>query len=571
MLARLTLRTLLTLPYLLLVLLLALVIGTLSHRAGRDTIDNLSGQLLDETVSRIALATTQHLSAAQSVLEAAFPADTPAPPAFDDTTLATLQARFWVATSIHRDPHNYAYYGDRDGRFFGLMRKTEHDAEVRLRPTGTGPRRLHAIGGVAGALQTPVEETVIFEPRTRPWFDLAQRQAQRVWTPIYIDFRSQELVATHARRVHDAQGAFGGVVATDLSLQRISTFLQRLKLSPNAVAMIVEPDGQLVGISRGNSTARDAAGKAVRSNASRSDDALVAATFSNVQSQLLAVRDNAAHNTVFDDARGQPVQVGYAKLGDDVGLNWWALVAVPRSDFLADIERSRTQTLWLTIAAALGALLIGLAVLSTITRELRRIAGLAQRVGDGAPMDPLAAQRTDELGDLARSIADMQSRLSTDPLTGLHNREAVLRNIHERVMQGRRRDDAARFAVMFVDFNRFKQINDRFGHDVGDAVLRELANRLRRNVRTLDRVARYAGDEFIIVLDTVGGAADVDAVRTHLEAAVREPLDALRSVAAGEAAAGATFGVAIFPDDASDVEGLIKRADEDMYRRKSMP
>ncbi len=571
MLARLTLRKLLTLPYLLLVLLLALVIGTLSYRAGRDAIDNLSGQLLDETVSRMALATTQHLSAAQAVLEAAFPVGVPAPTQFDESTLAMLRARFWVATSIHRDPNNYAYYGDREGRFFGLIRTSDADAEVRLRLSGDGPRSLHVVRGIDGALSSPTQESAVFDPRKRPWFTLAQQQAQPLWTPIYIDFRSQELVTTHARRVNHAPGEFGGVVATDLSLQRVSTFLQSLKLSPNAVAMIVEADGQLVGISRGNTTARNTTGQSARLNAAQSDDAMVAATYANVQPRLLSVRDTQARNSAFEDALGRPVQVGYAKLGDSVGLNWWVMVAVPRSDFLADIDRSFNQTLWLTMAAALAALLIGMMVLTTIARELKKIAVLARRLGDGSVVEPPSEQRNDELGDLARSIADMQARLMTDPLTGLHNREAVMRNIQDRIVQGRRRGDAHRFAVLFVDFNRFKQINDRFGHDVGDAVLRELAARMRSNVRALDLVARYAGDEFIIVLDTVELPGDAHAVRAHLEAALRAPLDALALLAGGEAAAGATFGVAIFPDDAGDVEGLIKRADEDMYRRKSMP
>jgi diguanylate cyclase (GGDEF)-like protein len=568
MLSRLSLRNLLTVPYVLLVLLLASVIGALSYAAGRNAIDNLSALLLDETVTRISVASKQHISGSQAVLEAAFPMGMPAPTAFDDKALAAMRLRFWIATSIHRDPNNYAYYGDQDGRFYGVLRSGDNDAEVRMRRAGEGMRSIYKFSGIDGELQTPSVETRVYDPRERPYYGIAQKTNRHLWTPIYIDFRNNELVTTRVRRVNDAKGAFVGVVATDLALARVSTFLKRMDLSPNAVAMIVEPDGQLVGVSRGATTQKDAAGESVRINAAQSSDALVAATFAAVSNPIKAVTTTEAQTTRFDDAQAGTVQVGYAKLQDDAGLNWWIMVAVPRSDFLGQIEKSFLQTLWLGLAACLAAVLLGLAVLSTVSRELRKLARAAKGVGDGTLLEPLKTNRSDELGDLARSFSDMQVRLLTDPLTGLQNREAVLRTMEDRIVQRRRNNDARPFAVLFADINHFKAINDRFGHDVGDEVLREVASRMRRGVRTQDLVARYAGDEFVILLDAVEHARDAHVVRANLEAALREPLHSLHALAQGEAFTGATFGMAVFPTDGQDVETLVKRADEDMYRRK---
>jgi diguanylate cyclase (GGDEF)-like protein len=568
MLSRLSLRNLLTVPYVLLVLLLALVIGALSFAAGRNAIDNLSGLLLDETVTRISVASTQHISGSQAVLEAAFPMGMPAPTTFDDQALTAMRLRFWIATSIHRDPNNYAYYGDQAGRFYGVFRSGDVEAEVRVRQTGEGMRSIYRFSGIDGALQTPSVETRVYDPRERPYFNIAQKTNRHLWTPIYIDFRNNELVTTRVRRVNNAQGEFAGVVATDLALQRVSTFLKRLDLSANAVAMIVEPDGQLVGVSRGATTQKDAQGESVRINAAQSSDALVAATFAAVSTRINAVNNTEVQTTSFDDATAGTVQVGYAKLQDDAGLNWWIMVAVPRSDFLGQVEKNFQRTLWLGLTACLAVVLLGLMVLSTVSRELRTLAQAAKGVGDGTLLEPLQTKRSDELGDLARSFSDMQVRLLTDPLTGLQNREAVLRTMEDRIVQRRRTNDARPFAVLFADINQFKSINDRFGHDVGDEVLREVASRMRRGVRTQDLVARYAGDEFVILLDAVEHARDAHVVRANLEASLREPLHSLHALAPGESFTGATFGVAVFPADGQDVETLVKRADEDMYRRK---
>jgi diguanylate cyclase (GGDEF)-like protein len=572
MLAKFSLRTLLTLPYVLLVLLLAAIVGLLSYRAGSDAVDNLSGQLLTETVHRIAQAVDRHVAGSAAVLDAAFPDGVHAPTDLP-SDIELLRTRFWLATSVHRDPNNYAYYGDRQGRFFGLWRYSAAEAELRVRDGGAGPRSIYRFTGIDGALGAPTKEDRIFDPRERPWYVAAQSSAQPVWTSVYLDFKTNALVATRTRRVNNAQGAFEGVVATDLSLQQVNAFLQRLALSANGVAMVTEANGQLIGVSRGPHLRAEGAANA-RLNADQSGDAMVAATYRAVQPLLASTTDTLPHTASYNDANGHAVQVGYARLRDAAGLDWLIIIAVPRSDFLSHVERNLYSTLVLSILAAALVVGVGLLVLNVVTRELRQLATAAKRVGDGQPGQMIRTERADELGDLARSFDDMQSRLLTDQLTGLSNREAVLRRIEERILQHRRRGDARPFAVLFADFNRFKQINDRYGHDVGDEVLREMATRLRQGVRTSDVVARYAGDEFLVLLDAVDSRRDVEAARRHLEEVLRRPLQSLVTLPASahgeqQPFSGAAIGAAFFPDDGQDVATLIKHADEDMYRRKA--
>ncbi|KQW51282.1 MULTISPECIES: sensor domain-containing diguanylate cyclase [unclassified Roseateles] len=564
----------LTLPYVVLVLALVLLMGSLSWRAGRDTVDTLSSQLLVEAVGRIAAALEGHVGGADAVLEAAAPTGLPAPGNIE-RELDSLRSRFWLATSVHRDPNNYVYYGDRHGHFIGLWRFSEQEAELRLRVLGEGPRTLYRLSGITGEPRSPVIEDKVFEPRERPWYQAALASpAPLSWTPVYIDFKTLDLVATRTKRVGNDVGEPEGVAATDLPLKQVNALLQRAALTENAVAMVMEADGQLIGVSRGAHMQTLAAGRHERLTAAQSPDPLVAAAFDAVRRQGATGGDatgTAPRTTSFSDADGRSVQLGYARLDPALGLDWLIIVAVPRADFLAGVQRNFVQAAVLAGLGVVIALGLGWAVLGIVTRELRELAEAARRVGDGVLDEPPDVHRTDELGELARSFADMQRRLLTDQLTGLSNRSAILRRIEDRILQQRRRGDSWPFAVMFIDFDRFKDINKRFGHGVGDAVLKETGQRLRAGVRIGDIVARYAGDEFVLLLDSVENRADAEAARAHLEAAVRAPLESLGAIAPADFQLGASFGIALYPDDGQDTEGLLRHADADMYARKQQP
>ena len=562
----LSLRQLLTLPYVLVVLAVTLVIGGLSYNAGRHAVDELSGQLLRETTARIAAATKTHIAGAKGVLEAAFPAGVQPPADWDADDIAALRERFWIATSIHRNPHNYAYYGDQQGRFFGLMRHADDSAELRLRPSGQGVRQLHAFNGIRGTLGPAQPETRVFEPRERPWYQLGLQAASNTWSPIYIDFRSQELVTTFVRRVPVGDAPATGVVATDLPLQRISEFLQQLELTPNALAMVVEPDGQIIGMSAGDPVQRDASGQYTRVHAERAGNALAADAFRSVRAFI--GKDSEPRTAAFRNEQAQTIQVGYTHLRDEAGLNWWVVVAVPRADFMGDIERSAWRSLVLSLLAALAAIGMGWVVLRVVGRMLGQFIESAQLVGEGRPSPPLPVSRQDELGVLARSLSDMQVKLQTDTLTGLLNRDTFMRGLKDRFQRHASGSHPQPFAVLFIDINRFKAINDTLGHAVGDAVIREMAERLRTHVRMQDRVGRYAGDEFVVLLDQIRDPADAETVRRNMAQLLAQPLQSVLPLDPALAAMGATVGAGVCPTDATEIGDLLTFADGDMYRRK---
>jgi diguanylate cyclase (GGDEF)-like protein/PAS domain S-box-containing protein len=165
----------------------------------------------------------------------------------------------------------------------------------------------------------------------------------------------------------------------------------------------------------------------------------------------------------------------------------------------------------------------------------------------------------------ARTERERRTRqeADTDPLTGLANRRRLDRTL--RAVLARAQEHEHRVAVLLVDLDGFKAINDRLGHAAGDATLREVGRRLRASVRERDLVARVGGDEFVIVLTDVGGASGAAAeCRARIAEALGKPLEV-----GGEAVAlSAAVGVATSPQDGADGPTLLARADQAMYADK---
>lgn len=149
-----------------------------------------------------------------------------------------------------------------------------------------------------------------------------------------------------------------------------------------------------------------------------------------------------------------------------------------------------------------------------------------------------------------------------DELTGLPNR----RLFHDRLATAlsRCRRNGARLGLLYVDVDEFKQINDTLGHAAGDAVLRQIAQRLQRCARSSDTVARLSGDEFVLILDDLAPHEDAGAVRDKIEHAMAAPV-----LAAGRGLHVAlSLGLARYPDDAQQADELLMRADAAMYAAK---
>jgi diguanylate cyclase (GGDEF)-like protein len=568
-----SLRKMLVLPSALLVIAVAAVIGYLSYQAGREAVDSVAERLLQETKARIGQAVERHVMGSRAVLEAAFPDGMPIPASID-AEMGALRRRFWIATSLHTNPNDYVYYGSGTGQFFGLKRLSEGEAELRVKLTAGEPRRILRIAGIGGAEQFVQTEERLYEPRERPWFRAGKDSASprsHTWTAVYIDFATQQLVATRARQVLSAAGAVQGVVATDVSLRALNDFVAALDISPNGFAFIVEPEGDLIATSRGANVSQRADGTVTRLPALASDQPLVRVAFAEVQRWLRAGGGQAQASRRIVGEGGQPIYLAYSHLRDDAGLDWLVVVGVPERDFTAGIADSLQRNLWLGLAASLLAIAIGTAFYARLARDLRALTAAAKRIGDGELDAPVTVTRSDEIGDLARGFESMKSRLRSDALTGLANRETVMRLINQSIERHRSGLDVHTVGVLFVDLDGFKRVNDELGHDAGNRALVDVAARLNHCVRDGDLVARYAGDEFVVMLPDLPDHAAAELVRAKVEATLRGATVAAIGDDQGSRTVrfAGSVGLAVFPGDGEDAAALIKHADEEMYRRKA--
>ncbi len=567
-----TLKLSLLLPYVGLIVLLTATIGGITYWAGARTVSSLTERMLQEMVNRIGQSVVHHVSGSGAVLEAVFPTGMPAPDRIEDGW-SDLRTRLWAATTLHPSNNDYVYYGNLRGQGAGLKRLHDHAAELRIKTESTAHRRYFRLEQIDGEEQFLFTEKGLFDPRTRPWFQQAQASPSHTWTSVYIDFSAHDLVVTRARRVLDTRGEFQGVVATDVSLLALNRFVNELGNSVQGRAFIIEPSGDLVAASGMANVRQKENGEMERISVHSVDDPLMEGVYKEIRHLFnVPARDDessvAGKTMHMQDSQGNNLLVAYRRVLDGAGMNWVAVVAVPRTAMLADVSNLVEMVTIAGVLALACALIMGMRVFGKVADEVHQLSEAVRSMGQGAIDTPIDSRRTDELDDLARTFQGMRQELFTDRLTGVSNRSAL-----QHVLAALTAGDAASaqpFALLFMDLNLFKALNDRWGHDNGDRALAEVAQRLRQQVRAADHVARLGGDEFVVVLRGVETPEMARALADKLVATLSAPLTTLEGIPAGETVhLGASVGIALYPADGQDVQTLLRQADQQMYQDKA--
>ena len=164
---------------------------------------------------------------------------------------------------------------------------------------------------------------------------------------------------------------------------------------------------------------------------------------------------------------------------------------------------------------------------------------------------------------LEQANAQLQHVATHDALTGLPNRLLLADRLNQAIAQAERHRQ--RFAVLVVDLDRFKSINDSLGHLAGDALLKDVCQRLRQVLRKADTLARLGGDEFVLILNEIAGPQDAEAVASKVLADIARPV----KLSELELHITASIGISICPDDGTDAETLLQHADAAMYHAKN--
>ena len=252
----------------------------------------------------------------------------------------------------------------------------------------------------------------------------------------------------------------------------------------------------------------------------------------------------------------------------------------PMAVIQSDVGGLGQSILKVLLALCLAGVLLAAWVSRVVTGPLQAVVRATRAFSQGRAHGELPVRRHDELGDLARSFSDMEQQISLqmaelnasrdamehlayhDPLTGLPNRRMFEQRLTQALEMSRRSTRPC--ALLFVDLDDFKPINDNLGHAVGDAVLKATARVILEAVRQVDTVARLAGDEFTVLCENVDSEAAAEQIALKLQQAFEQPLD----IQGTPYAVRASVGLSLFPRDAQDAHTLLASADAVMYRVK---
>ncbi len=283
----------------------------------------------------------------------------------------------------------------------------------------------------------------------------------------------------------------------------------------------------------------------------------------------------------------------------DNSLGWRIVVRQPLDDAMAPVNALRNRLIWLGVVAALVFGLLALALAHTVSQPIEELADAARRIElrEGEPRYPqttrvlevqqleqsirsmtasllareqeletlnhtLEAQVLQRTHALAAANEELERMATHDALTGLHNRRHCDERLAERMAVGQRTGRA--FALLVLDADHFKQINDRFGHATGDAVLQQLAQVLRAHTRSTDLLARYGGEEFVVVLPENETVDDAVAAAEKIRVAVD------KGMFAEVGHVTVSIGVCLWEPTDLSVAGLVHRADLALYQAKRL-
>jgi diguanylate cyclase (GGDEF)-like protein len=250
------------------------------------------------------------------------------------------------------------------------------------------------------------------------------------------------------------------------------------------------------------------------------------------------------------------------------------LVGISRQSLQSEFRRQlMVQLLVLAAMVVFLSLTIHAVFRSKVLTPIKRLVAASEDVGRGQ-YTLVATESDDEMAVLARAFnamteavqqeqAKLHRQANFDGLTGLPNRMMAFDRIKQEISRAKRADE--RFAVFFIDLDNFKTVNDSMGHAVGDELLVAIGTRVQACIRESDMVARLGGDEFVVLAPDISGEAKAEELAERLIKAVSEP----QMLAGRKVAANCSIGIAIYPENGTNIEELMANADNAMYQAKS--
>ncbi len=470
----------------------------------------------------------------------------------DLTDFEQLEKLFWQQIQLE-DTVNSLYVADQAGRF--LMVKAGKNDSVHIRDRDQ-PRLVYSLDDQGQ--RTQLLDSVPYDPRQRPWYQAALEKGIATWSPVYLFASEPILGITSAVPIYADQN-LQGILAIDLSLNQISDLLHGFTLSPNGIALIVEPSGAIVASSLNEPLyVETEMGRKLR-HGLESQNPTIRQTLDNLQSTYGSLAQIMEDTHQIAEINGQSYFIEVKKLDDGYGLNWLMVVALPIADFMTPLYDRMHTTILLGLLVLAGSAGISLLIAQRISRPIARLQTAAAAMAQGklqqeitvssvAEVNGLAQafnfmtqalqqsfhsleqmnqtletrveERTTELQEqigrekvLAQQLAtanqELQNLANIDGLTQIANRRKFDHTLHQ--LWGEMQEMRQSLTLILCDIDFFKRYNDTYGHPAGDLCLQRVSQIIHQTVsQSLSNygnvsflVARYGGEEFALLLSNM--------------------------------------------------------------------
>jgi diguanylate cyclase (GGDEF)-like protein len=573
-----SLRFILVVPFVLQIFAAVGLTGWMSLQNGQKAVNNLADQLRIEASDRIAAHLDSYLTVPKQINQVNLDAiDLGLLDLNDSTTTGKFFLRQMQIFNV-----GYIDYASHDGAFIGIERldngKLLINETLRSSPHLNQVYSTDAQGNRSRLEKTEPLQNAI---QAEDWYADAASAGCPVWSKIYQWNDKPEILSiSSSYPLYNKSHQLMGVIGVDLILTQISTFLKSLPISASSQAFIVERDGALVASSASERPYQVIKNKAQRLLAIDSQDPVVRLATQKLFSHFGSLRQIQNSQPLSFELDGERQFVRVTPWQDKLGLNWLIVVVVPESDFMQAIDANTRLTILLCLAALASATLVGLVTSRRLVQPILQVINAAEALSQGNWQHHILESGSKEMALLARSFNRMAGQLQTsfvqleyaanhDRLTGLLNQTgfklALEGAITQREFDRDREQSDDLFAVLFLDLDYFKVVNDSLGHLAGDQLLVATTERLNACLRSSDMIARFGGDEFVILLNPLDTIADVVQIADRLLQAIQRPF----VIGGNEIFISTSIGIVISDDTRETAEALLRNADIALYRAKA--
>lgn len=411
-----------------------------------------------------------------------------------------------------------------------------------------------------------------YDHRRRPWYQDTIKAGKLIWNDIYLTVTPQNLVISASQPFYNDKGKVLGVVSIDLTLQQIDRFLQSLQIGKTGQAFIIDRDGKLIATSVKQKPA-------LTNSKSQAPQRILAVDSSDpvVSNAVRHLQSNFSQGTQQTDFQlnGEHILVQVTPFSDLDGIDWQIVTAIPESDFMETIQANTRQTLGLCSIALCIATLTGILTSGWIVRFLSKTIAAADALSQGDWDRRVPEGRSTELALLGQAFNRMAEQMQEsfskleytayhDILTALPNREAILDKLSQAIANSSA-DPPSLFAIFFLDLDFFKFVNDSFGHLAGDRLLVAVAERLQQVIRSTDTLARFGGDEFIILLEPIADISQVTCLADQILKSFQSPFD----LDGNQLFISTSIGIVLSTMAKGNPENFLRNADLALYRAKA--